>query len=172
MSINETDIHSTQDLDDEVRIPIRQNPATQEETVTQNEVKDVIDEVKDNNRDDDHQKIVIRALRDRSLFKPLQRYEANLIELDEPTSYEEAVTGEDAENWKKAINEELKAHELNGTWTLQDLPKNKKTIESKWVFKIKHGIHGDVHQYKTRLCAKGYSQKQGVDYQEVFAPVA
>lgn len=75
------------------------------------------------------------------------------------------------EKWK-AIEEELRAHELNGTWTLQNLPKNKKAIESKWVFKIKHGISGDILQYKARLCAKGYSQKQGIDYQEVFAPVA
>jgi len=68
--------------------------------------------------------------------------------------------------------EELQAHELNGTWTFENLPEGRKTIESKWVFKKKYVAHTNTHKYKARLCAKGFTQKQRIDYQEVFAPVA
>lgn len=95
-----------------------------------------------------------------------------MVEYDEPQSYEEALSAEDADDWKKAIDEELKAHELNGTWRYEDLPKGKKAIGSKWVFKRKYASDRNAHLCKARLCAKGFTQQQGVDYQEVFAPVA
>jgi len=66
---------------------------------------------------------------------------SNVIEYDELSSYEEAVTTEDADDWKRAIDEELQAHELNGTWTFKDLPEGRKTIGSKWVFKKKYVTH-------------------------------
>lgn len=114
----------------------------------------------------------IRNLRDRGTIKPPNRYQANIAVFNEPSSYEDTMSGEDAYNWKKAIEDELKAHELNGTWIYEDLPEGKRTVGSRWVFKIKYNSHEDTHRYKARLCAKGFTQKQGVDYQEVYAPVA
>jgi hypothetical protein len=52
------------------------------------------------------------------------------------------------------------------------LPKGRKPISCKWVFKIKHGVHGEVKRYKARLVARGFTQTFGVDYNETFAPVA
>jgi hypothetical protein len=52
------------------------------------------------------------------------------------------------------------------------LPKGRKPISCKWVFKIKHGVHGEVERYKARLVARGFTQTFGVDYNETFAPVA
>jgi hypothetical protein len=51
------------------------------------------------------------------------------------------------------------------------LPKGRKPISCKWVFKIEHGVHGEV-EYKARLVARGFTQTFGIDYNETFAPVA
>lgn len=58
-----------------------------------------------------------RELRDINMLKPADRYEANMMEFEEPISYEDA-SGKDAENWKRAIDEELKSHEVNNIWDL------------------------------------------------------
>lgn len=69
-----------------------------------------------------------RVLRDRAMLKQPVRYEANIVELNIPQSYEEAITGRDADEWKCAIKEELQAHRKNKTWSLVKLPKHRKTI--------------------------------------------
>jgi len=60
--------------------------------------------------------------------------------------------------------------ESNGTWELVDLPPGAKAIGSGWVFKIKHNADGFVEHYMAHLVAKGFSQRSGIDYNEVFAP--
>ena len=58
------------------------------------------------------------------------------------------------------------------TWSLVDLPAEQRGIGLKWVFKLKHDEHGNVTKHKVWLIAKGYVQRQGIDYEEVFSPVA
>ena len=60
----------------------------------------------------------------------------------------------------------------NKLWTLVDLPDDRKAIENKCIFKKKTGAGGNVTVYKARLVAKGFRQVQGVDYDEIFSPVA
>ncbi|CAL2259306.1 unnamed protein product [Prunus armeniaca] len=92
-----------------------------------------------------------------------------LVESTDPLHFEEAVK---SANWRLAMNNEIKSIEKNQTWTLTELPAGAKRIGVKWVYKTKYNEHGKIDKYKARLVAKGYSQKYGVDYTEVFAPVA
>ncbi|OIW17479.1 hypothetical protein TanjilG_22591 [Lupinus angustifolius] len=69
------------------------------------------------------------------------------------------------------MQNELNALELNHTWSLVDLPPNKTPIGAKWVYKIKHKSDGSIERYKARLVAKGYTQTEGIDYFDTFAPV-
>jgi transposase InsO family protein len=92
-----------------------------------------------------------------------------LLGIEEPVSVEEARK---EEAWREAMHSELGSIESNGTWQLMDLPKGHKAIGLKWVFKLKKDPCGKVIKHKARLVAKGYVQRQGVDFEEVFAPVA
>jgi Reverse transcriptase (RNA-dependent DNA polymerase) len=87
----------------------------------------------------------------------------------EPTQYSEAIKNP---KWCKAMGEELEALEKNKTWKIIQLSKNKKPVGYKWAYKIKYNSDGTVERYKARLVAKGYTQTYGIDYQEIFAPVA
>ena len=70
------------------------------------------------------------------------------------------------------MDAEITTIERNDTWELCDLPKGQKTIGVKWVYKTKLKENGEVDKHKARLVAKGYKQEFGVDYKEVFTPVA
>ncbi|KAH9307124.1 hypothetical protein KI387_043796 [Taxus chinensis] len=70
-----------------------------------------------------------------------------------------------------AMQDEYSSLVKNNTWELVPLPKGKKLVRCKWVYKTKYEADGLVEKYKVRLVAKGYSQVEGVDYSENFAPV-
>ncbi|CAI7773440.1 unnamed protein product [Closterium sp. NIES-54] len=73
----------------------------------------------------------------------------------EPTTLKEALESSDAEEWKKAMESELKSIVENGTWELVELPEGRKAITSKWLFKIKSDADAKIERYKSRLCVKG-----------------
>lgn len=60
----------------------------------------------------------------------------------------------------------------NNTWILVPRPVNKKILTNRWVFKTKVNQNGEIEKYKARLVARGHTQELGIDYEEVFAPVA
>ncbi|KAJ6855707.1 Integrase catalytic domain-containing protein [Populus alba x Populus x berolinensis] len=87
----------------------------------------------------------------------------------DPIHLDDAVK---SEKWRTTMDVEMEAIKRNGTWELMELPAGGKKVGVKWVYKTKLNEHGAVDKYKTRLVVKGYSQQYGVDYIEVFAPVA
>ena len=95
-----------------------------------------------------------------------------MVENDEPRTYGEAMKCEKADQWQKAIDNEMNSLRENRTWDLVDLPEGKNVVGSQWVFKEKRGANGEITKYKARLVAQGYSQEKGSDYDETFAPVA
>jgi len=92
-----------------------------------------------------------------------------LMASEEPATVEDALS---EPCWREAMESEMKAIKDNQTWVATDLPPNQKAIGLKWVFKVKKDPDGNVVKHKARLVAKGYAQRQGVDFEEVFAPVA
>jgi hypothetical protein len=70
------------------------------------------------------------------------------------------------------MHEELENFERNQVWELVDPPLGCKPIGTKWVWKNKEGEKGEMVKNKSRLVAQGFSQKEGIDYEETFAPVA
>nr|GEY06907.1 retrotransposon protein, putative, Ty3-gypsy subclass [Tanacetum cinerariifolium] len=92
-----------------------------------------------------------------------------LLTEEEPRNYKEASTDK---KWIKAMEIELDSINKNNTWILTALPVNQKAIGLKWVFKPKRDAKENIIKYKARLVAKGYVQEQGIDFDEVFAPVA
>ena len=91
---------------------------------------------------------------------------------DCPQTYKEAISGPDQEEWKKAINREMDSIKAAETFVVKELPSNRKTIKSRWVFTKKYDKDGNVSKYKARWVPKGFTQKYGIDYVETFAPVA
>ena len=93
-------------------------------------------------------------------------------EIHEPSTIEEAMSGQYATEWKEALDSEMASLMAHDTWTIEDVPKGVKPIPCRWVFKVKRAADGSIERFKARLVAKGFKQVQGVDYEEVFAPVS
>ncbi|GKD25441.1 putative ribonuclease H-like domain-containing protein, partial [Tanacetum coccineum] len=87
----------------------------------------------------------------------------------EPKKISEALKDE---SWVDAMQEELLQFKIQKVWILVDLPYGKKAIGTKWVYKNKKDVRGVVVRNKARLVAQGHRQEEGIDYDEVFAPVA
>lgn len=79
---------------------------------------------------------------------------------------------DDKKEWHEAVNEKMECLLQNGTWILIDLTKGKRAISNKHIFKIKRDKYGNVARYKARLVVKDCSQWKGLDYQDVYAPIA
>ncbi|GJU58294.1 ribonuclease H-like domain-containing protein [Tanacetum coccineum] len=86
----------------------------------------------------------------------------------EPSNYKETINDN---NWVEAMNTEMEALHRNQTWEITNLPKGRKPIGCKWIFKIKYNFNGEIKRYKARLVAKGFSQREGIDYDETFSHV-
>ena len=75
-------------------------------------------------------------------------------------------------SWVDAIHEELNQFEKLKVWQLVELPKGKKSLDTRWVFRNKQDDSGVIVRNKARLVVRGFRQIEGLDYTEVYAPVA
>ena len=106
-------------------------------------------------------------------FRPDECHVAESLtaENEEPRCVEEALRGKHSDKWKQALEAEYNSLLDNETWELVPPPENSNIVGSKWVLKLKRDADGNIHRHKARLVAQGYSQTQGMDYEEVFSPV-
>ncbi|GJU86989.1 retrotransposon protein, putative, ty1-copia subclass [Tanacetum coccineum] len=98
--------------------------------------------------------------------------EYELRDLNEPANYKAALLDPESNKWLNAMNVKMQSMKDNEVWDLVDLPSNRKTVGSKWLFKKKTDMDEAIHTYKARLVVKGYTQTLGIDYEETFSPVA
>jgi hypothetical protein len=103
--------------------------------------------------------------------KPFSSYTALMCDLleEEPACFEEAIQRKE---WAYVMTEEYQSIMKNEVWEIVPRLKNKYVVSSRWLFKIKHVADGSIKKYKARFIAPGFSQKEGIDYEETFSPVA
>ena len=90
----------------------------------------------------------------------------------EPASYTKVVSCDESSQWVMAMNEEIESLHKNGTWALTELPEGKRPLRCKWIYKKKDSIPGvENPRCKARLVVKGFNQKEGIDFNEIFSPV-
>jgi hypothetical protein len=103
---------------------------------------------------------------------PAIAHSAFLAVPGDPASYNEAMECADADKWMTAIHEEMSSLLKMNTWDVTELPPGRKAIGTKWVFKTKTNSAGEIVRYKARLVIQGFSQVEGIDFFETYAPVA
>ncbi len=98
---------------------------------------------------------------------------ACITDIDEPATYHEAVNSPYARDWILAIEAELSSHKTNKTWDTDTTqpPPGVHLVDSKWVFKVKRNADGSIKKFKARLVARGFTQREGIDFNETYAPV-
>lgn len=174
---NETDFGNPTKPEDKLQKELEFDVQTQKEPEEINQPQQQEELAEEVEEEEQNETGVRRSQRSR---KPVTRYGideyADLAlrasEIEEPNSIEEALKGDHAKQWKQAADAEYQSLMENNTWELVKLPKGRKAIGCKWVFRVKYSSSGQVERFKGRLVAQGYSQKYGIDYDETFSPVA
>jgi hypothetical protein len=106
--------------------------------------------------------------------KPPERFCSYIVMVSsiresEPSTFEEATS---RQVWRDAMMEEYNSIMKNDVWEVVPRPEGKSVVTSRWLYKLKHDADGSIEKYKARFVARGFSQVEGVDYDETFAPVA
>jgi hypothetical protein len=151
----------------DVEIPAFEEPAvTREEERQQPPIQ---------NQDVPHVELTRRSERTRrpAISNDYEAYSSEEIQMEgDPTSFEEAMRNAHSSKWLEAIKDEMSPMSANKVWDLERIPNGAKTVGCKWVYKIKCDSKGNVERFKAQLVAKGFTQREGIDYNETFSPVS
>jgi transposase InsO family protein len=139
-------------------------------------------EIQDNNNGAEHEvqvppepTVEPQLRRSTREHRPSTRYTPHeyvvLTDGGEPECYEEAMEHDHKKEWLKAMQEEIKSLHENHTYDLVALPKGRRALKNKWVYRLKTEENKSQPRYKARLVVKGFGQKKGIDFEEIFSPV-
>ena len=107
--------------------------------------------------------------------QPSRKYSPNeyviISDQGEPDTYQEVLKHENKTKWLKAMKEKVKSLHANHTYDLVKPPKEKKILKIKWVFRRKNDGNSSQLRFKAQLVVKGFGQRKGVDFDEIFSPV-
>ena len=93
-----------------------------------------------------------------------------MIDSSEPECFEEAMQVETRNKWEQGMDEEMDSLVINQTWDLVKFPAGKRVLQNKWVYRLKEE-DGGKKRYKAILVVKGFAQKKGIDFDEIFSPI-
>jgi len=91
---------------------------------------------------------------------------------NDPETFSQAMSSKDSNLWYDAMKDEMDSMASNQVWDLVKLPDGVNFIGCKWVFKTKKDSQGNIERHKSRLVAKGFTQKEGINYKETFSPMS
>lgn len=113
-----------------------------------------------------------RSIRER---QPSTRYSPDeyvtLTDGGEPENFQEVFECEDKEKWFQAMEDEMKSLHDNHTFDVVKLPKGKKALKNRWIYRLKQEENSTSPRFKARLVVKGFGQRKGVDFDEIFSPI-
>lgn len=96
---------------------------------------------------------------------------SSIMKDEDPKDYKDVMGRDDRSKWLAAMKDEMASLAKNKVWTFVNRPKGVNIVTNRWVLKIKRKPDGSVDRYRARLVARGFSQVQGLDYNETYAPV-
>lgn len=85
--------------------------------------------------------------------------------------FQEAMESDENKKWMDAMHEEMKSLHDSHTYGLVKLPKGKRALETRWIYRVKHESNSKTPRYKVILVVKGFRQRKGVDFNYIFSPV-
>jgi hypothetical protein len=105
--------------------------------------------------------------RRRDISNDYEVYSSEEIQMEgDPTSFKEAMISAHSSKWLEAMKDEMRSMSGNKVWDLERIPNGAKIVDCKWVYKIKCDSKENVERFKARLVVKGFTQREGIDYNE------
>ena len=101
----------------------------------------------------------------------LQESDFNVRVFNDPKMFSQTMSCRESNLWFNAMKDGMSSMASNGVWDLAELLDCAKVIGYKWVFKTNKDSLGNIERYKAKIIAKGFTQKEGIDYKETFSPI-